>query len=121
MADEDASLSAGDWIGFVLAAVAVGGLLVFPFFTRPFEAMFMDFGAADQLPGLTKLALKPWFGPSLAVLPAAALGAALVSSFRRPWRRVAIVASFVTASLLLAACVAALYLPIVEVSGAIAR
>lgn len=119
MADEQASLTAGDWIGFVMAAGLVVGLLAFPLFAGPFEAMFADFGAGAHLPVLTQLALTPWFAPLLAVLPAGALGVALMPRFSRLGRRLAIVAAFIAGSVLLAGCVVALYLPIVALSGAI--
>lgn len=79
----------------------------------------MEFGAGDSLPGLTRLALQPWFAPALAVLPLVGLGAALVPRFSRLVRRVLIVAGFFAAVVLLAAGVIALYLPLHQLASGV--
>ncbi|MBN2494151.1 MAG: hypothetical protein JXR96_06140 [Deltaproteobacteria bacterium] len=112
------ALSALDWIGLALSAMAATALVVAPWTAGPsFRAMFADF--ACELPALTELCLSVWFPPSLAV-PAIALAVAALTGRRSTWlRRVLIAGAFFAALAGLAAFACGLYAPIFDLAGAV--
>jgi len=114
-----APLTALDWIGAALAWLLALALLLFPLVVLPsFRAMFSDLGG--ELPQLTRLVLTPWPALGLGATAAAstAAGVALLRS-GVGLRRGLIVAGFFVALLGLGLCLAGVYLPIVELAGAV--
>jgi len=105
-----------DWLGTIVAGGAVVALLVFPGFAGHFEAMYRDFGDG-ALPLLTLMVLRPWVPPLLAVPPLVLLVLGLRPAPSLGRRRLLVVAAFVLASLLVALCVAGVYIPIFELAG----
>ncbi len=111
------SLTAGDIIGLLLAALTVGGLVLFPVVGSEFRSMYGGFGA--ELPMLTRLVVQPWCAPALALLPACGLAVALVPRLSLRDRRLSIVLAFIVGAATLGACVGAVYLPVFQLGGAI--
>ena len=81
--------------------------------------MFADFGG--ELPWLTKIVLTPWpaLAASVVATGAVVIGLAL-GRLAMGSRRALIVAGFFIALGGLGVCVAGVYLPIVEIAGAVA-
>lgn len=114
----DASLTAGDYIGFVLLSLVCGFLLLFPWAVAPaFITMFSDLGGA--LPALTQWALTPWFAPLLGGASLALGVAGLAANLSLGKRRVMIVAAFLAACASGALVLTAMYLPIFELADAV--
>ena len=68
MSTSDA-LTALDWIGVGLNAVAAAVLFAFPFVVAPmFASIFADFGAESALPAITRAAMTPWPGLALGLM-----------------------------------------------------
>ncbi|HOX44913.1 MAG TPA: hypothetical protein PK668_15040 [Myxococcota bacterium] len=90
------ALTAGDWIGAVIALLTAGGLVLEGALWLPsWEGMFRDFGSSAALPGLTRVVLWTPFAFLAAGLPLAALGLALLPRGRGlAWRRAWIVGGF---------------------------
>jgi len=107
-----------DWIGTLFASGAIVALLAFPAAVGSFAAMYSDFGDVE-LPLLTRMVLRPWVPPLLAVAPLVllVLGLRPQHSLRR--RRLFVVSAFVVACLLAALCVAGVWMPMFELAGAV--
>lgn len=117
MSDANGEFTTLDWIGTIVAGCAVAALAAFPYEGRSFDAMFRDFGAREQLPLLTRLALTPWF-PELLSLPAVvALVIGLRGSAPLKRRRLAVVTAFCLGVIGLGVCLAGVYEPIFDVAG----
>ena len=119
MPDRPTPLSALDWIAASLALLLDVALVLFALVHAPsFRGMFADFGG--ELPLLTRLVLTPW--PALVICAAATAlvltGVALTRS-AMGLRRGLIVLGFLVALIGLGVCVVGVYLPIVEVAGAV--
>lgn len=114
------TLTALDWIAAGVAWLLTTVLVLFAVVYAPsFRGMFADFGG--ELPWLTKLALTPW--PALAasvVAAGAVVGGVALGRVAAGGRRALIVAGFFIALGGLGVCVAGVYLPIVEIAGAVA-
>ncbi len=113
-------LTALDWIAVVLAGLLALSLVAFPLAVTPaFAAMFRDFGG--PLPWLTRLVLRPWLAPALALAPAGllALGLGPRAAASIGQRRALVVAAFVLGLGAVALCLLALYAPIFALAGAI--
>lgn len=107
-----------DWLGAVWTGFAVLGLLAFPLAAGSYRAMYADFGDA-ALPTLTHIVTQPWVPPLLAVVPLALLINAFRSNVGVGARRSSVVAAFVLSSVLVAACLWAVYLPIFDLADAV--
>jgi hypothetical protein len=102
-----------DWIGCVLVGMAILHLFYFyPSFTAVASDMFTALGG--ELPLLTAIALKPWFGPLIGAFCTGIFALQWVGWFRKRLsrRRMIVVASFIIAVFFDSLCVLALYLPI---------
>jgi len=112
------ALTALDWIAVVLSGLVCLNLLAFPLLISPtYATMFEDFSAS--LPGLTRLSLQTWFSAVglLAVFGLQAYG--LIRPMGLGKRRAIIVGAFMLALTWTGLCWLGLYLPIVELAGAI--
>jgi hypothetical protein len=114
-------LTAGDWIGALLALAGACGLLLEGLFWIPsWEGMYQDFGALAVLPGFTRLALwRPFtYLAGLAVL--GCLFAGLAPRGRGlGWRRAWIVGGFSVAGVALGFLEWALRLPMWQLARAL--
>ncbi|MCA9551761.1 MAG: hypothetical protein KC933_17120 [Myxococcales bacterium] len=117
MAERD-TFTALDWIAAVLAGLVALGLFLFPVIViPPWRSMLAELGGA--VPGLTQLALTPWFAPAHGLVAVVLLGMGARGRLTR--RRAAVVAAFFWGAAALAANITALYLPIFQLSGTIER
>jgi MFS family permease len=107
----------GDWIGTVIAGFAATGLLLFPVVGRSFASMFRDFGDANELPALTRLAISGWFPAALGITAVVGLGAGTRRSARLSRRRAFIVAAFIVGCVGIGLCLVGVYLPIFSIAG----
>jgi hypothetical protein len=107
------TITALDWIAAALGWLLAGALILFALLYAPsFRKMFEDFGG--DLPVLTRLVLTPW--PALV---ACAIATATLVGGVALRRRALIVLGFFLALGGLGLCVAGVYLPIVEIAGAV--
>jgi hypothetical protein len=108
-----------DWGGTVVAGFSAVGLLSFPVVGRSFAAVFRDFGDAERLPALTRLAISGWFPIALGLVvgTGVTLGVRQASDLGR--RRAWIVGAFVVGAAGFALCLVGVYLPIFALAGAI--
>jgi NhaP-type Na+/H+ or K+/H+ antiporter len=108
----DAWLTGGSLL--VLLVIALGPRMV----QQSFAGMFRDFGAAQDLPSLTRFALSIWFGPAVA-LPGALASIRSLFAPRRSWPLAAIIISVTLFFLGLALLLIGLYLPIFAIADKI--
>ena len=110
MTASNEQLTAGDYVGAILAAIAAFSPLLLFVYGPVFLRMYEDLGS--ELPAITKLVIQPWLGPALAILPIGALMLGVIdrgASLKR--RRARIIGAFVAGSLVSALALYALYLP----------
>ena len=103
-------------IGALGALFIVFGLFAFP--VSRFEAIFLDLGPAEELPGLTRLALSRWLQSGFAVSVVALLTGGILARGSRG-RLVCIGAAVVIGLVGIALCSTAMYLPIFSITGKI--
>lgn len=107
-----------DVIVALIAAAAACALVAIPFAAPALAASYRDFAA--ELPWATELALAPWASPSIAVGVIAGAAFALLRT-DVVHRRLLLAASALGGCVSVAAFWYALYLPLFELSGAIAE
>jgi hypothetical protein len=108
-----------DWIGVVVAAFSALVLAMFPLAGEAFAVMLKDFGSADDLPVLTRLATSTWFPMALAFPVIAALLTGVRGRGPIARRRAWIVAAFVLGCAGFAVCLVGVYLPVFALAGAV--
>jgi hypothetical protein len=115
------ALTAGDWIGAIMALLGAVALTLEGLWWLPaWSAMFRDFAAQDTLPRLTNVVLWAPFPYLLALGPLAAVAMALAPRARGlAWRRGWIVGGFVLGLFGLCFVEWAVRLPLVQLAGAI--
>jgi type II secretory pathway component PulF len=101
----------------ILAILTLVGVLflavAFPQFLAPgYKATFADFGG--ELPTLTRLALKRWFGPAAATPSLLLLGAALLDPPASPRVTRYLVMAFLLVAAGVGVTLAAMYLPVLQ-------
>lgn len=118
MSPSSEQLTAGDYVGAILAAIAAFSPLLLLVYAPAFMGMYEDFGS--ELPAITRLVVQPWFGPALAIVPIGFLAFGVMdSSAPLKRRRAKIIAAFVAGSLVSALALYALYLPMVQLADSI--
>lgn len=109
-----------DWIGLLLTLPGVLALLTAPIaITPPFREMFINFGSEASLPGITRLVMKPWCPPLMALMPLVLAGLSASSRFSLGTRRLFGVAAFFIVLIEAAVYLAGLYWPIYDLAGSI--
>lgn len=108
-----------DWIGAVLSAFGVLGLLVFPIAGRTFARMYDDVSGSSDLPIVTRLATSVWFPLLLAIPAIACLALALRRGTALRRRRALVVGAFLSSATSFGVCLVGVYLPLFTLARAI--
>ncbi len=119
MSEREHAFTVLDWIGAIVTAFAIVGLVSLSAYGGAFRGMYADFGDV-ALPALTTVVMKPFVPPLLGVVAALPLALAARRAPIRA-RRLAVVAAFVLACAFAAVCLVGLYMPMFELAGSIAE